>query len=97
MLEGVNVLTRLAMAKIDVGKLAPQTGLLELSQKSVRMMAQAGVSLEIWAQSKWGIRFATIDQVHVAPKPQYDPNVPVAESQMYHRVKSSIDLLVQFK
>jgi hypothetical protein len=70
---------------------------LELSQKSVRLMAQAGMSLEIWAQSKWGIRFATIDQVHVAPKPQYDPNVPVAESQMYHRVKSSIDLLVQFK
>lgn len=70
---------------------------LELSQKSVRLMVQAGVSLEIWAQSKWGIRFSTIDQVHVAPKPQYDPDTPVDESQMYHRVKSSIDLLVQFK
>ena len=71
--------------------------MLELSQKSIRLVAKAGMSLEIWAQSKWGIRFATIDQVHVGQKPQYDPSVPVTENQMYHRVKSSIDFLVQFK
>jgi hypothetical protein len=61
------------------------------------LVAKAGVSLEVWAQSKWGFRFATIDQVHVAQKPQYDPDVAVTESQIYHRVKTSIDFLVRFK
>lgn len=83
-------------AKYDDSSGQPGT-VLELSQKSIRLVAKAGMSLEIWAQSKWGIRFATIDQVHVAQKPQYDPNEPVDESRMYNRVKSSIDLLVQFK
>ena len=83
-------------AKYDDSSGQPGT-VLELSQKSIRLVAKAGMSLEIWAQSKWGIRFATIDQVHVGQKPQYDPSVPVTENQMYHRVKSSIDFLVQFK
>ena len=77
------------------GQPAPTT--LVSVESKVLLVAKAGASLEIWAQSKWGIRFATIDQMHFAKKPQYDPNVPVNEGQIYHRVKTSIDFLVRFQ
>ena len=77
------------------GQPAPTT--LEPVESKVLLVAKAGASLEIWAQSKWGVRFATIDQMHFAKKPQYDPNEPVDEGQIYHRVKTSIDFLVRFQ
>jgi len=83
-------------AQYDDSSGSPST-VLVTDQKVVRLIAKAGMSLEIWAQSKWGIRLTTIDQVHMGKKPQYDPDEPVTESQVYHRVQSSIDFLVQFK
>jgi hypothetical protein len=87
-------------ARYDEGSAAagdPTPTVLEPTMRKVLLVAKAGASLEIWAQSKWGIRFATIDQMHFADKPQYDPNEPVNEGQIYHRVKTSIDFLVRFQ
>jgi hypothetical protein len=97
LLGGVGIATFQGyLAKYDDSEGTPRT-VLKPNVKMLRLVAKAGVSLEIWAQSKWGIRLTTIDQVHVGKKPQYNPDEPVTETQVYHRVQRSIDFLVQFK
>lgn len=70
---------------------------LQLDGDRTVFAGKAGLGLEIWPQSKWGIRFATIDRLYVGAAPQYDPSIPVDSKNLYQRMQTSIDLLVQLK
>lgn len=85
-------------ASYDDSAPPPYTVLEPASDKGfVRPFVMAGVSLDVWKYGKWGLRFTSVDRIHMAAEPQYDPNEPVSGKQLTQQWQTSIDFLVRLK